>query len=104
MINKSDFIEAINVLKNYLAFYDKLNSLCRDFNRQDNFFGSEELFDLTVSLLKENIDDENDYISWWIFDEDFGECENSWVEFEDGKRIYLNNASDLYDFLISLKE
>lgn len=57
--------------------------------------------DLVVSLLQTMLNDDGEWISYWMYECDFG---RAWDENQvcdaDGKSIVLTTPEDLYDFLV----
>lgn len=60
---------------------------------------------VVVDLLEAMFDDKDKWISYWMFEQDYG---RSWTDDiakdSDGRPIILNTAEDLYDFLVKNKE
>ena len=105
MITKKEFCDAISELKRNEEFIDKLNDVFREFN-SDNAIYSSGLEDAIVRIL-ENIfdDDKNGWISYWIWELNFGETyEEGDVKDENNNNIPLRTAEELYDFLVKSME
>jgi hypothetical protein len=91
-----DLQELYRIESEMTAVFMKLNS---DFNQIS--FGKFE--SLIVKLLEEVMQDENEWISWWIYEADFGKktkIANS-VTIEVGKKFPLKDAGDLYDLIMT---
>lgn len=76
---------------------DAFRKLDSDFNQIS--FGKFE--NLIVKLLEDVMKDESEWISWWIYEADFGNntgIANS-VTADGGERFLLKNAGDLYDLI-----
>lgn len=105
MITREEFIDIIDKLKEVNDFVDKVNSKARKLDDAiiSDFFNASSLSisheNLVVRLL-ENIFNDKDIISWWIYEVNYGRnIDMAWVE-ENGVKTYLYTAEDLYDYLI----
>lgn len=109
MISKEKFVEIINRLKATHETIEQVNNIlrnCRD-SVEAEFTQCSSLMicheDMVIELL-DNIFDEDDTLSWWIYDLDFGtkfDIGCMWY-YRDGKKIEpdLSTAEKLYDYLI----
>ena len=80
-----------NPFKN--SYYYFLSYVCVDSNYQNA--------GIATKLLEFIFNDENQWISYWIFELEFGErYEDECIKWEDGEVIPLKTAEDLYDLLI----
>lgn len=105
MISKQEFIEIIDKLKEVNDFVDETNSKARKLNDAiiSDFFNAASLSisheNIVVRLL-ENMFNDYDIISWWIYELNYGRnTDMAWIE-ENGVKTYLYTAGDLYDYLI----
>lgn len=105
MISKQEFIDIIDKLKEVNDFVDEVNSKTRKLNDAiiSDFFNASSLSisheNLVVRLL-ENMFNDQDMISWWIYEVNYGRnTDMAWVE-ENGVKTYLYTAEDLYNYLI----
>jgi len=100
------FEKIINEIKEVLDFEDSILSLCCDFNRNNKQGAEAEIFfpDLSttcISLLNLIFDDKDDWISYYIWELNFGEYyEDGDVTDENGSIIKLKTIRDLYDLLV----
>ena len=67
--------------------------------------GAEVLFDLcstdtTVELLEHIFDDSDRWISYWMYELDYGKDWHEGCATIDGKDLKLQTSRDLYDFLV----
>ena len=113
MITKKEFVEIIDRLKETNDFVEETNERARklkDAIRSD-FFNAMSLSisheEIVVQLL-ENMFNDEDIISWWIYELDYGRkfklgCIQ---EEKNGKivNIDLSNEEKLYDYLIDNME
>ena len=109
MISKEKFVEIINRLKNYKELQDKIDELFKDNidNRENDFINAASIcigHEGVVIELLENMFDDKDTISWWIYECNYGR-DFSLGDLEvDGIEIDLSTAEKLYDYLIKEAE
>lgn len=107
MLNKQEFINIINHLKEVNQFVDEVNDKARKLNDAiiSDFFNASSLsisFENDLVKVLENMFD-TDLISWWLYDLDYG------TKFEIGDLVEadgitkpdLSTAEKLYDYLVS---
>ena len=103
MIKKQTFCKILKALIALIDKNDKLQTAFEPFFDEVIFTHTHEFQNSIINALSDEIDDTEDYISWWIWDApDCGKSENSWVE-SDGIKIILKTPEQLYDFLRSNK-
>ena len=98
MLTRETFVDAICKIKQHEELIDRLNSICREFGdfRPSLDFGNLHLQAL-LAVLKEAMDDEYDYISWWLYE---GTDQTvSWEEDGQWVTVELHDAGALYDYL-----
>lgn len=109
IISKEKFVEIINRLKNYNELQDKIDNLFKDNieNRERDFINAGSIcigHESVVIELLENMFDDKDTISWWIYECNYGR-DFSLGDLEvDGIEIDLSTAEKLYDYLIKEAE
>ena len=109
IISKEKFVEIINRLKNYKELQDKIDELFKDNidNRENDFINAASIcigHESVVIELLENMFDDKDTISWWIYECNYGR-DFSLGDLEvDGIEIDLSTAEKLYDYLIKEAE
>lgn len=99
MISEKKFVEIIKDIKDTNKFYDEINDVYAE--RSLDYFPigmSGFLIDDIVDILENMFNDNDRFISWWVFEREFGR-RDPYVEVEDEK-LYLNTPEELYDFLI----
>lgn len=76
---------------------DAFRRLDSDFNQIS--FGKFE--NIIVKLLEDVMKDNSEWISWWIYEADFGEKKHiaNSVTLSGGERFLLKNSGDLYDLI-----
>ena len=110
MITKEEFIKIIDALKETNDFVDEVNSKARNLRDSimSDFFNASSLSisfeDIVVKLL-ENMFDDTDMISWWIYELDFGKkYKRGCIKDCNGKNINVSTAEKLYDYLVKEME
>ncbi len=106
MITKNEFVEIMNKLKEVDDFVKEVNEKSRKLSDAiiSDFFNAQSLSISHESLVLEllqNIFNDKDFISWWIYETDYGRNKNmAKVWLEDNTEISLETPEQLYDFLI----
>lgn len=98
MLKRETFVDAISKIKKHEELMNRLDTVCREFGsfRPSLDFGNLHLQAL-LEVLKDAMDDEYDYISWWLYE---GTDHNvSWEENGQTVSVDLTDVNDLYDFL-----
>lgn len=102
-MNKELFIETINQIVELNKEQTEFNDMLR---RIDTEFGGGYIHNKTISilenLLKTLTNDESDWISYWLWELNFGESyTDGCVTESDGTIIPLRTPEDLYNLIIS---
>lgn len=106
MINKKEFVEIINKLREVNDFVDETNERARklndaiisDFHNAMSLTISHE--PIVVDLL-ENMFSGGDTMSWWIYELDYGrKYYDGCIQDGKGENIDISTAEKLYDYLI----
>ena len=109
IISKEKFIEIINRLKKYSELQDKINDLFKENidNKEMDFMNAGSIcigHESVVVELLENMFNDKDTISWWLYECNYGR-DFSLGDLEvDGIEIDLSTAEKLYDYLIKEME
>lgn len=109
IISKDKFVEIINRLKNYNNLQDKINDLFKENidNKEMDFMNAGSIcigHESVVIELLENMFNDKDTISWWVYECNYGR-DFSLGDLEvDGIEIDLSTAEKLYDYLIKKAE
>ena len=102
MLSKKEFVEVINELKISSKLVDDVNKIFRESSLNTDFQNASGMAiyhdGLVVRLLSKMFDDIGEYISWWVFEQNFGE--NKLAVYIDDKERFLENAEELYDFIM----
>lgn len=105
MITKQEFVDIINKLKEVDDFVKETNAKARNLNDAiiSDFFNASSLSisheNIVVKLL-ENMFNDNDTISWWIYELDYGrKYRKGCIQDGKGKNINISTPEKLYDYL-----
>ena len=103
MITKKEFVEIIENLKEVNDFVSETNEKARKLHDSiiSDFYNAMSLsisHENIVLKLLENMFNDTDIISWWLYECDFGRKEGT-VIYENDKEIDLSTAEKLYDYL-----
>lgn len=99
LLSRNEFTKAINSYEDMWDFYDDINNVFQNHHRESNIFPSSEL-DTIISLLQFIFDDKEQWISYWIYELDFGsKYQDGMIQDKDGNNIQLKTVDDLYDLL-----
>ena len=107
MITKKQFIEIIDRLRETNDFVNETNDKARKLQDavESDFFNAMSLsvsHESIVVQLLENMFDDKDYISWWMYELDYGRKYKEYcIQDADGKSIDISTTEKLYDFLIN---
>lgn len=100
MIRKDDFVNSINALLMQQARDEEVNNALDIICGNDYSFCVAETSTIVTTalldLLRNLINDEDDYIGWWLYEDVEKEVKDAF-----GNIIKLDTPEKLYDFLIS---
>ena len=104
-MSKESFCRVMDNYKSMWNFTDDLNDLFRKY-KSDGEVYPPMCTETVIDLLEFIFNDKNQWISYWIFELEFGErYEDGDVKNENGEDIPLKTAEDLYDLLVrNMKE
>ena len=105
-LTKSKFIEIIDFIKERNCAERKIKDVMSDEYDDCIFFPNTKYESKMIELLEYIMEDTNHWISYFIYDLDFGnEYDNNTVIWEDnGKAIPLGTPEALYNFLMEIGE
>lgn len=109
MISKQEFVNIINRLRNYNDLQNKIDELFEENidNREMDFMDAGSIcigHETIVVRLLENIFNDKNTISWWLYECNYGR-DFSLGDLEDnGVEIDLSTPEKLYDYLIKEME
>ncbi len=109
IISKEKFVEIINRLKNYKELQDKIDELFKDNidNRENDFINAASIcigHESVVIELLENMFNDKDTISWWIYECNYGRDFSLGNLEVNGVEIDISTVEKLYDYLIKEAE
>lgn len=110
MITKKKFVEIIERLRNYDDLQKKIQELFKDNidNQEMDFMNAGSICigheTIVVKLLENMFNDRENWISWWLYECNYGR-DFSLGDLEvDGVEIDLSTPEKLYDYLIKNME
>jgi len=101
MITKDEFVNSLNKLKEQSDIDHQFN-----YHMEQAFPGSyapiyhNVLWELSVHLLELSVKDDEKYVSWWIFETDFGKRDIVNSLRVNDKPVDVSTPEKLYDFLV----
>lgn len=105
VINKESFVTVIDGMKQMTDYEDEFNAFFLN-HHEDGYHFPEVVWrfvDKVICMLTEIFEDDEDWISYFCFDLNFGDDYNSGcVVDENGKYVDLSDADKLYDFLLEM--
>lgn len=109
MITKKEFVKIINNLREVNDFVEETNSRARKLHDSiiSDFYNTTSLsisHENTVVELLENMFNDKDIISWWLYECDYGRKFKIGYFKVEGNQIDLTTPEKLYDYLIKEKE
>ena len=97
LLSKETFCFALNAIKEQEAIYDEVTKSLEKIADGHIVLGSDNRYlSALLRVLKEAVNDQYDYIEWWLF-----EVSNDFMVYSaDGKKSwFLKDAAALYDFI-----
>lgn len=111
MITKQKFVEIVNRLKDYDDLQKKIQELFKDNidNQEMDFMNAGSICvgheTIVVKLLENMFNDRENWISWWLYEQDYGRSVSIDDVFDEmGNLIDLTTPEKFYDFLIENME
>lgn len=110
IITKSKFVKVINRLKDYSDLQNRIDELFKDNieNRESDFMNAGSIcigHETIVIELLEVMFNDNNTISWWIYECNYGRDFRLGNLEDNGVQIDLSTPEKLYDYLFeNLKE
>lgn len=100
MITKKQFIKYMNEFQHLEIIEDEITKAFRKLSSDFNQIHFGRYIDLISSILKDTFNDKNDWISYWIYDLEFGKKYEPNSVTMNKKPIKMKTAGDLYDVLM----
>lgn len=103
-MKKETFVQAINTIEKQMKLDVEISeSLGRAFPNAHtaNLLPENHIIiEAFMDLLRDEMDDKDDWIGWFCYEIDFGERSDNLGAFDmDGNKIKIENAEDLYDMI-----
>lgn len=100
MISKETFVKTINDLKSLDDRMDAVDCAFKNLNPDFCGFYVTEVFDIVLDLLAEAMDDEEGWISYFVYDRNWLEDFNIGDVEVHGVPVVINSWEDVYDFIV----
>ena len=100
LLGKDTFCTALRMVKEQEAINEEVaTALCKVSDGLGTFGCDNKWFDALMMFLKETVNDQYDYIEWWLYEatEDY----KVWEDKESGKEWCLKEPEALYDFIVT---
>lgn len=104
MLSKDLFIETINFIKERQLGQEKMHSLLKTEFEDAIFWPYGRYESQMIDVLQDIFNDEGEWISWYIYEADFGENFDCAYESDGTTRVPLKTPEDLYNFLVKNME
>ena len=102
MITKKQFLEAWKNLMEYRERNNKLSAAFKEAKWEIDMFGDHWMEDHYVYLLEYALEDEDHYVSWFLYETNEHGGNVVWVDKNNKKcEKNINTPSKLYDFIYS---
>lgn len=99
-MKEKTFVELITQIKfesnRQTLFNEKLGIIFPD----SQFFYFDRFEDRFIQILKDEFNDKDDWISWWVYETDFNRRKDLTAKHKNGKPIKLGTPEELYKFLV----
>lgn len=100
--NKELFVKALKNLESMTAKYEKV---VEALDIDGVFTFGMDTIDIVIELLSALVGDTEEWVSWWVWDTNFGKSEDLITVIERcGKKVEIKTAEDLFDFLVKDKK
>ena len=99
MISKETFCKAISLVLEQEKINDAFSAALQKVGDGPYVFGTpNRYFDALMLVLKEAVNDQYDYISWWLYE---GAPTYEVSTADNTKTWFLKEPEDLYDFIVT---
>ncbi|MFA6089956.1 MAG: hypothetical protein WC755_08925 [Candidatus Woesearchaeota archaeon] len=102
-MTKKEFIDTMKKFIELRKFEEEINAVVRKFDQNFSILSVDKYEDLFVKTLTFAMNDEHNWVSYWIYDCDMGtntRLMNS-VKDMNGKKLQIKTLSNLYDIIIN---
>ena len=100
MISKETFVKTINDLKSLDDRMDAVDRAFKNLNPDFCGFYVTEVFGVVLNLLAEAMDDEEEWISYFVYDRNWLKDFNIGDVEVHGVPVVINSWEDVYDFIV----
>lgn len=106
MISKETFCKTLQRMSELQAAEDAINNIFESVGSEFNQFSLDDVMTLTLNVLIEAMNDEEEWIVYYAFDMNYGKNFGKSEEFtpvdKDGNIVPMGTAEELYDYLLAL--
>lgn len=99
MITYQEFERYINDIKEYNDLISELNDVCIKHNRNFECLFADSLLCDVISLLEQLTNDKSQWISYWIFELNFGTSYQQGMVLQDKQDVPLKTIKDLWNII-----
>jgi len=105
-LSKNEFVKIINSLKSATELQNNIDDIMKKAkdNIENDFMNGAGLMinheSIVIDLLVKIMEDSGGYISWWIYETNYGESGTEIYNMDNSLYVDIKTAEDLYDFLI----
>jgi hypothetical protein len=107
MLTKEQFLKDMNILLTATVFEEALDNVFRNFSEERHDFicgagfNDPQMVQAFVDTIEQAMNDQEHWVSWWIFDTNFGRERNmTQITADNGAIWNISTAAALWDFLI----
>ena len=100
MLSKEIFIETLQFIYDRQLGQEKMHSAMKDEFEDAIFWPYSKYESQLIKVLEDIFDDKNGWISWYIYEADFGQTFDCAYESDGSTEIPLKTPEDLYKFLV----
>ena len=95
------FVKIINGLEAEKNRQELLNKQLKIIISEDvQFFYLDKFVTEIVQALKDEFNDKDDWLSWWLYEKDFGKNKKLTATYKNKKPIKLDTPEQIYKFLV----
>lgn len=100
MISKETFVATMEKLQEIDKKMDAVDEALKVFNKDFCGFYFPDVFDIVIELLEEDLNDEEEWISFFVYEMDWLRGFKKGNVLICGNEIDINNWGDVYDLII----
>ncbi len=102
ILSRDAFVQTMEEIERLCNIEDNIDNALKELSPDFGGFEMGASIGISISLLEHIMSDRNEWISYYIFDAEFGRSKHAnSVTDGDGNKIPFNSLDDLYDLLLS---